>query len=337
MNPKLMSFFALLTMLTFSVRDGAADNKTGLLVETGWISDERCASKRHDDAACPQKCEDSKRKLVFVRDSDKAVLSLRNQELVKGRDGQYVRLTGRLTKKGIVVDSIEKLQPPLPEGAEHKKIGPSTLGPISEAPPDRSNPSFEATVAISGPNQPTTSAFWYYSPPMIRLDIAPGWSYGILGSSGMPGVSIITDVSTKEGYVLIPAEKQYLMFDGSSVANTITTGTSNRDLSQIFFVLSNANATGNPCSSLEDVSCKLVQTDTVDGRVCDEWEITAEATQKVTACVDRELHFPIKIEVADGGTVVFTGIAAEQPDSSVFTVPAGYTKIEDKTTTKPPN
>src|SRR5579862_6028378 len=224
MNPKLMSFFALLMMLTFSVRDGVADDKAGLLVETGWISDERCASKGHDDAACPQKCEDSKKKLVFVRDRDKAVLSVRNQEFVKGRDGQYVRLTGKLTKKGIVIDSIEKLQPPLPEGAEHKKTGPSTLGPISQSAPEQLQPSFEATLAISGPNHPTTTAAWYYSPPMTRLDIAPGSLFGISGYSGAPEVSIITDVSTKEGYVLIPAEQQYVMFDASAVANPAATG-----------------------------------------------------------------------------------------------------------------
>ena len=87
-----------------------ADDKT--MSWTGWISDSHCGAKgmSADHKSCAQTCVKTKgASWVFVNDSDKKVLAIKNQDAVNGdKDlGQEVKLTGHLNDDGsLQVDSI---------------------------------------------------------------------------------------------------------------------------------------------------------------------------------------------------------------------------------------
>ncbi len=83
---------------------------------------------------------------------------------------------------------------------------------------------------------------------------------------------------------------------------------------------------GNPCSALEGTTCKKVGVETVNGYVCDKWELTGKENE--TLWMSQQVHFPIKTVTSDGSSTEFTNIKQGPQDASLFTVPAGYQKFD---------
>ncbi|ABF41011.1 hypothetical protein Acid345_2010 [Candidatus Koribacter versatilis Ellin345] len=82
----------------------------------------------------------------------------------------------------------------------------------------------------------------------------------------------------------------------------------------------------NPCASEEGTTCKKVGTETMNGYVCDKWEFTGKENR--TVWISQKLHFPIKSVSQDGTSVEFSNIKEGPQDASLFTVPAGYQKMD---------
>ena len=82
---------------------------------TGWVSDEYYGAEhtKPGGADCIRKCmkggagighpEWKPQRMVFVSDQDKKAWVVENPEALKGREGQHVRITGRLDAKGKLV------------------------------------------------------------------------------------------------------------------------------------------------------------------------------------------------------------------------------------------
>src|SRR5215468_12002222 len=84
----------------------AADSTT----VAGWITDAKCAPKVGGD--CAKKCIDKGEKAVLVTDSDKKVLSIDNQDVVKAHAGHHVSVTGTVTGDTIHVDKVAMVEEP---------------------------------------------------------------------------------------------------------------------------------------------------------------------------------------------------------------------------------
>lgn len=80
----------------------------------GWITDAKCAAKGGDlsNGDCAKKCAAAGEKLVFVSDSDKKVMSVDNQDALKGHEGHHVAVTGKVENGTLHVDKVSMLQAP---------------------------------------------------------------------------------------------------------------------------------------------------------------------------------------------------------------------------------
>ena len=78
---------------------------------TGWVTDAKCAAKGGDlsNADCAKKCAERGEKLVFVSDQDKKIMSVANQDALKGHEGQHVMVTGKVADGALTVDSISAI------------------------------------------------------------------------------------------------------------------------------------------------------------------------------------------------------------------------------------
>ena len=81
----------------------AADNAMN-----GWITDAKCAAKGGDfsNGDCAKKCAAAGEKLVFVSDTDKKVISVDNQDALKGHEGHHVAVTGKVENGTLHVDKV---------------------------------------------------------------------------------------------------------------------------------------------------------------------------------------------------------------------------------------
>lgn len=75
---------------------------------TGWVSDEYCRAQHNKPGGedCVRKClqggpdsrhpEGTPQRMVFVADKTRQVWVVKNPEILKGREGQHVRISGRV-------------------------------------------------------------------------------------------------------------------------------------------------------------------------------------------------------------------------------------------------
>ena len=71
---------------------------------TGWVNDAKCGSKVN--ASCARKCIGAGEARVFVNDVDKSVLSVANQDALKGHEGQHVKIEGSVDGSTLTVSSV---------------------------------------------------------------------------------------------------------------------------------------------------------------------------------------------------------------------------------------
>jgi len=154
---------------------------------------------------------------------------------------------------------------------------------------------------------------FYFSPPKLRMDMAEsGERRGPMGGK----MSMIVDGDTKMAYMLMVEQQMYMEFPADSRSPMVQRMPKMSDFKS------------DPCAGRENVTCKKVGTETVNGRACDKWEAKNKNGEKEIFWIDQKLHFPIKSQAANGMTTEFTNIKEGPQDASVFKVPSGYRKFD---------
>jgi outer membrane lipoprotein-sorting protein len=154
----------------------------------------------------------------------------------------------------------------------------------------------------------------FMSLPKMRMDMSDTSQH----QSGPFGgkMSMIVDGDSKMAYMLMPEAQMFMEFPADSKSPMMQRMPNLRDLNS------------DPCAGRQDVSCKKLGTETVNGRSCDKWEATDKTGKKETFWIDQKLHFPIKSQTAGGMTTEFTNIKEGAQDPALFKVPAGYRKFD---------
>jgi len=160
----------------------------------------------------------------------------------------------------------------------------------------------KSTLSRSGV---TSNGKIYFSPPKIRIDT---------NSHGQDSVMII-DASTKTTYMLRPQQHLYMELHAdpkNPSAQRTPSAAPSYDAA-------------HPCPA--DATCKKTGTETVNGRTCDDWEMTtARGTTKM--CIDQKLLYPIRTVAKDGAFTELSNVKEGKPDPSLFEIPAGYRKMD---------
>jgi hypothetical protein len=89
----------------------AADDMGKSTTVNGWVTDAKCGAKMASaaGAACAQKCAAAGEKMVIVTDGDQKVLTVDNQDALKGHAGHHVSVTGTMSANSIHVGSVKML------------------------------------------------------------------------------------------------------------------------------------------------------------------------------------------------------------------------------------
>ena len=129
-------------------------------------------------------------------------------------------------------------------------------------------------------------------------------------------MNMIVDGDSNMAYILMADAQMYMEFSADAKNPMLPRMPNVQDFKN------------DPCAGRQNVSCKKVGTETVNGRSCDKWESTDKAGNKETLWIDQKLHFPIKSQTAGGMTTEFTNIKEGAQDPALFKVPAGYRKFD---------
>jgi hypothetical protein len=74
---------------------------------TDWVSDAKCGATVH--VACAKKCAEGGEARVFVKDSDNSVLTVSNQDVLKGHGGHHVKVKGSVDNSTLTVSSMSMM------------------------------------------------------------------------------------------------------------------------------------------------------------------------------------------------------------------------------------
>ncbi len=107
-----MKKFLLVLFATMFATYGsfALDTKPKSVKMSGWVSNEKCGAKDIDNAACTKKCADGGSKLVFVSEKDKSVINVDNPDALKGHEGHFVSVSGKMDNGSLHVDNVAMLK-----------------------------------------------------------------------------------------------------------------------------------------------------------------------------------------------------------------------------------
>ncbi len=108
---KKLMVLCLASCFVFSLTALAVDSMGKSTTVNGWVADAKCGVKMGNasGAACAQKCVAAGEKMVIVTDADQKVLTVDNQDALKGHAGHHVAVTGTVTKDSIHIDSVKML------------------------------------------------------------------------------------------------------------------------------------------------------------------------------------------------------------------------------------
>lgn len=161
--------------------------------------------------------------------------------------------------------------------------------------------------AVSKGRPPLTGKF-FVSLPNTRMDMT---------ARGM-ATSMIVNGNTKTSYMVMHAQRMYM---------EMKQGPANPMAQSLPQIESSFDAK-NPCASSPDSTCKDLGPDTVNGRLCEKWQITPKNGNITTTWVDQKLHFPIKTQTADGSSFELSNIQEGSQAASLFGPPADYRKVD---------
>ncbi|HZI55280.1 MAG TPA: DUF4412 domain-containing protein [Verrucomicrobiae bacterium] len=163
---------------------------------------------------------------------------------------------------------------------------------------------------------------FFLSLPKMRVDITDTGQQRQAGPFGGK-MTMLMDAEAKMAYMLMPEQQMYMEFPMTQDHPMLQQMPKWQDLK------------GDPCAGRQDVTCKKVGTEPVNGRSCDKWEATKKDGQKDIFWIDQKLHFPIKSQTGHV-TTEFTNIKEGAPDPALFKVPAGYQKFDAGSMGRPP-
>jgi hypothetical protein len=108
---KLLLICLALCVVFLLVAVVAAEDMGKAQTVNGWVSDSKCGAKGANAgaAACTKKCIEAGASAVLVTDGDSKVLSVDNQEALKGHEGHHVAVTGHVKGDSIHVESVKML------------------------------------------------------------------------------------------------------------------------------------------------------------------------------------------------------------------------------------
>ena len=144
--------------------------------------------------------------------------------------------------------------------------------------------------------------------------------------SGGHSTALITDFASKTTDVLLIDQKMYIEHKVDAL----------RGQKDMMTDSMKPYDPANPCANEPDVTCKKIGVEEVSGRTCDHWEVTDKQGHVTNLWIDQQLHLPIKVITKDA-TMLLTNIKEGEPDASLFTIPAGYRKIDLGALTQPSN
>jgi hypothetical protein len=142
--------------------------------------------------------------------------------------------------------------------------------------------------------------------------------------SGGHSTALITDFATRITDILLIEQKMYIEHKVDALRQQSDMMTDS---------LKPYNAQ-NPCANEPDVTCKKIGVEEISGRTCDHWEVTDKKGRVTNLWIDQQLHLPIKVVTKDA-TMLLTNIQLGEPDASLFTIPAGYHKLDLGSITMP--
>jgi len=109
MKKLLLSFLMITLLLTL-----AAVAKDPTVTMNGWVSDMKCGVKGANAGAaeCTKKCLAAGEKMAFVTDIGHKVLLVENPDVLNGREGQHVTVSGHVdvAKPSIYVQNVKMVK-----------------------------------------------------------------------------------------------------------------------------------------------------------------------------------------------------------------------------------
>ncbi len=108
---KLLAICFALSLLFLMVAVVSADDMGKSQTVKGWVSDSKCGAKGANAGAeaCTKKCIAAGASAVVVTDGDNKVLTVDNQDALKGHEGHHVAVTGEIKGDTIHVESVKML------------------------------------------------------------------------------------------------------------------------------------------------------------------------------------------------------------------------------------
>jgi hypothetical protein len=136
--------------------------------------------------------------------------------------------------------------------------------------------------------------------------------------------TMLSDISPGgKSYMIWPAQRTYVELKHD--AKDARPRDQSQDLARFL------KSGGDLCQSLaaqkQRVTCRKLGSKQVGSRTCDEYETTSDRGRTEKLCLDRKLHFPLRIETESTVTEMKNVVEARQP-GNLFSLPAGYTKRE---------
>jgi outer membrane lipoprotein-sorting protein len=169
-------------------------------------------------------------------------------------------------------------------------------------------PQFSADMVTTSPKGPAAvrTGKLYYGGTRFRMDME---------SEGRQ-TEVISDLPSKTGYVIMPQQHMYIEQKWNDMAGR-------RSAPEW-----KPYDPNDPCANREGTTCKKAGTEMVNGRMCDKWLITDKNAKTSTVWIDQKNHIPIKTINWDGTTMELKNIQEGTQSSSLFEIPAGYTKMD---------
>ncbi len=83
----------------------------------------------------------------------------------------------------------------------------------------------------------------------------------------------------------------------------------------------------NPCEGIAETTCQRVDTEIVDGQLCDKWEFVSRGKgPSLTIWISKTNGIPVKSVTAEGSTIELSNIRIGPQSRKLFKVPASYDK-----------
>lgn len=190
-------------------------------------------------------------------------------------------------------------------GARIGLIGMLMFGLVGIQAHAQQPPQFKANVKMNGADGTTATGTMYFGGAKMRSEL----------TSDGQDIIVLADPSAKTQYVLMPSEKVYMQMPiGQGPVSIPVTGPSDPT---------------NPCSGGSgNTDCVKGEKETVDGYDVARWDYTSAEGVRTRAWVSTKLRFPIKSQDDNGSSMEFSNIAEGPQPSSLFSIPAGYTKMD---------